>query len=195
MRLLRDPVERRGGGQQRPVGRVGPPPVELPAATVGRLLEMLSAQHEWLKRLLELAETKLGALRRADADALSRCAAEEQLVLQRLFEQEPERDAVLACVAQGLQRGDARRLRLAELAQQMSEPWGSRLRAKIAGLQGTARELRQKNRRAASVACNLHRHIRAVLDGLAGADQEPALYGPTGRRAQRSTLNWIDAVG
>ena len=54
----------------------------------GELLEAVAGLHELLMQLLELARTKVTAMRAADVDAMRQCAAQECGVLERLFEQE-----------------------------------------------------------------------------------------------------------
>lgn len=159
------------------------------------LLAAVTGLHELLKQLLELATSKLAAMRAADTDALQRCAANESAVLQRLFEQEKERDAAIARLAQGLPPGGTGPPRLSELAQRLGEPFSSRLRAKTAGLREVATALQEKNRLAAAVARNLHTHICAVFDDVAKVNQESVVYGPSGKHEQRSKRTWVDAVG
>ncbi|MBU0616148.1 MAG: flagellar protein FlgN [Planctomycetes bacterium] len=164
-------------------------------AQVGELLEALSALHEMLKQLLELARAKLVAMRAADAAALQRCAARECGVLERVFEQERRRDAVLARLAQSLHWDCAAPPRLSEIAGKLPEPFSSRLRAKTAGLRQTANELRRENGVAAEVARHLHKHIRAVVEDIARVNQESVVYGPSGKHEQRTNQTWVDAVG
>ena len=164
-------------------------------AQVGELLETVSALHEMLKQLLELARAKLVAMRAADAAALQRCAARECGVLERVFEQERQRDAVLARLAQSLHWDYAAPPRLSEIAGKLPEPFSSRLRAKTAGLRQTANELRRENGVAAEVARHLHKHIRAVFEDIARVNQESVVYGPSGKHEQRTNQTWVDAVG
>ena len=159
------------------------------------LLAALTSLHELLKQLLELAGKKLAAMRVADADTLQQCAAEEGGVLQTVFERGRERDAALARLAQSLHWRDAGHRRLSEAAERLPEPFSSRLRAKIVGLRETANELQQKNQLAATVARNLHKHIRAVFDDVASVNQESVVYGPSGKHEQRNKRTWVDAVG
>jgi hypothetical protein len=164
-------------------------------ADVRDLLITLTALHELLKQLLELAGRKLAAMRAADADTLQQCAAEESAVLQTLFEREKQRDAALARLAQSLPGRVTARSSLSAVAERLSEPLSSRLRAKIAGLRQIATALQEKNRLAASVARNLHDHIRAVFSDVANVNQESIVYGPSGKHEQRNKQAWVDAVG
>ncbi len=166
-----------------------------PAPQVDELLELLSSLQDLLRQLTDLAETKLQAMREADVEGLHRCAARECQVLERLFEREQSRDAVLARVAQALRYEPDSRPRLAEVAEKLAEPHSSRLRAKIAGLRHVSTELRQKNRLAAEVARHLHQHIRAVFEDLAQVNRESVVYGPNGQHEQRINKTWVDAVG
>jgi len=159
------------------------------------LLGTVTSLHELLKQLLQLAGKKLAAMRAADADALQQCAADEAAVLQALFEREKQRDALLARLAQSLQWREAGHPRLSAFAERLPEPFSSRLQAKIAGLRQTAQELRQKNQLAATVARNLHKHIRTVFEDVAKVNQESVVYGPSGKHEQRNMKTWIDAVG
>ena len=164
-------------------------------AQIDELLDALSALHELLNQLLELARAKLAAMRAADAPGLQRCAARECGVLERLFERERHRDAVLARLAQSLQWDATGPPRLSEVATKLPEPFSSRLRAKTAGLRQTANELRRENRLAAEVAQHLHKHIRAVFEDIARVNQESVVYGPNGRHENRTSKTWVDAVG
>ena len=174
--------------------REGEAPAEL-QLQVRELLELLSALHELLKRLLELARAKVDAMRGADAVGLQRCAAEECGLLERLFEHEDQRNAAFARLAQSLHWNDVARVRLSDIAERLPEPFSSRLRARTAGLRRTADELRQKNRLAAEVARHLHDHIRAVFEEVARVNQESVVYGPSGKHEQRTNETWVDAVG
>jgi hypothetical protein len=164
-------------------------------AQICALVAAVASLHEVFRQLLELAGKKLSAMRAADAEALQQCATDEGGVLQILFERERQRDAAIACLAQGLQWGDAGSPRLSQIAERLPEPFSSRLRAKIAGLRQTASELQQKNRLAATVAHNLHKHIRAVFEDIASVNQESVVYGPNGKHEQRNKKSWVDAVG
>jgi hypothetical protein len=164
-------------------------------AQIGELLEALSGLHEMFKQLLALARAKLVALRAADAAALQRCAARECGVLERLFEQERQRDAVLARLAQSLHPGSTAVPRVSEIAERLPEPFSSRLRARAVGLRQTAKELRCENRVAAEVARHLHKHLRAVFEDIVHLNQESVVYGPSGKHEQRVNKTWVDAVG
>jgi CHAT domain-containing protein len=164
-------------------------------AHVGDLLAAMSSVHDLLRQLLELADTKLSAMRRADVEALRQCATDESSVLQELIEREKQRDAVLARLAQSLHWPDRGGGRLSGIAERLSEPFRSRLLAKTESLHQIASALRQKNRLAASVARNLHSHIRAVFDDVARVNQESVMYGPSGKHEHRNAQAWVDAVG
>jgi hypothetical protein len=165
------------------------------SAMLEALLQVVSSIHDVMKQLLELATEKLAAMRAADAAGLQACAARECAALERMFGQEQERDAVLARAAQSLRWEGPLPPRLSEIADRISEPHCSRLRAKIAGLRQTAVELQGKNKLAAEVARHLHKHLRAIFEEIAGVDQERAVYGPHGQPEQRATKTWVDAVG
>lgn len=186
-------------GEEAVVAKIAAPPDAAEAhdteAQVGELTEALSGLQELLEQLLGLARAKLAAMRAADANALQRCAARECGVLERLFDRERRRDAVLARLAQSLQWNGGPRLRLPEIADALPEPHCSRLRARTAGLRRTAEELRRKNRVAAEVARHLHEHVRAVFEHIARVNQESVVYGPSGKHEQRTNRTWVDAVG
>ena len=165
------------------------------AAQVDELLDLLSSLQDLLRQLTDLAGTKLQAMRGADASGLHQCAARECQVLERLFQREQDRDAVLARVAQALRYEPDSRPRLTEIAEKLPEPHSSRLRAKITGLQQVSTKLRQKNQLAAEVARHLHKHIRAVFEDLAQVNRESVVYGPNGQHEQRINKTWVDAVG
>ena len=177
-------------GAKMRISAVGEPDLvrvfeSVPAAD--ELLDSLSSLQDWLRQLTELAEVKLQAMRRADAEGLHRCAARECQVLEQLFQCERARDAIVARVAQALRYEADERPRLTEIAEKLPEPASSRLRAKIAGLQQVSTNLRQKNRLAAEVARHLHKHIRAVFEDLAQVNRESVVYGPTDNTNNGST--------
>ena len=171
-----------------------PAPSE-PEAHVRDLLAMLTALHDSLRQLVELADRKLAAMRIADTEALQRCTAEEGRLLQAVFARERQRDAILARLAQDLPQPGGGPAELSEIADRLAEPSSSRLQAKIAGLCQTATALREKNRLAATVARNLHAHVRTVFDDVANANRESVVYGPNGKHEQRNPQTWVDAVG
>jgi len=179
------------------VDRVILPPSDEPhAAQAARELPVLLAElHESLKQLLELAGEKLAAMRRADHEALQRCAQRESEVLQELFRREPQRKAVFARLAQGLRASAAEAPSLSDIAARLPEPLASSLRARGGALRAVAEELQRKNRLAAAVARSLQSHIRGIFAELAGVAQESQMYGPHGQQQNGAARCWIDALG
>jgi len=168
------------------------------------LLVGLGDVQQILNQLLEAAGHKLAAMRRADAAALHECAAREDRLLRALFAREKQRAAVLAQLAQSLPCPQEGRVRISDVTQWLDEPLASQIRARVAGLRHTAAALHEKNRLAATVARNLHEHIRAVFRELAHGGQESGVYGPNGKHDGGETgagsANWrrglvVDAVG
>jgi hypothetical protein len=186
--------------------RLAPPPVawdDLPSgaaraaldAEARALAETLSELQPALRRLIELSERKLAALRRADTEGLTRCAQEEKELLQSVQLLERRRHAVLARLAQQLRWPPAAGATLSHIADRLHEPISSVIRARIAPLRDLASTLEKTNRLAASVARNLHQHLRALFADVARANQETVVYGPLGQPEMRTTRAWVDAVG
>ena len=170
-----------------------------PAANVAQaadeLLVVAGELHAVLKQLLGVATDKLQAMRSADTSALYQCAAQEGRLLHAMFEREKQRNAVIARLAQELHWETEGPPRMSEVAARLPAPYGPRLQATTEGLRETTTALREKNKLAARVARNLHKHIRAVLDEVASANQEALGYGPSGKHEQVNTKSWVDAVG
>jgi FlgN protein len=145
-----------------------------------------------LRALLAIADRKLAALRSADAAALGRCAAEETRMLRALLAAQPERDAVLAGLAQGLPTEGHGLPRPADIAANCDEPLASKILAICSGLRTTALELAQKNRLVADVARGLQSHIRGVFREVAEAAEPQSGYGQVRRRTAMPAL--VDAV-
>ena len=181
MRIVRDNLEAK--------------PAAGPTQAAEELLAVASELQAVLNQLLGVATEKLKAMRAADTRALYQCAAEEGRLLQLMFDREKQRTAVFARLAQELHWETDRPPRMSEIAARLSEPYGPRLQAKTEGLRQTTAALREKNQLAARVARNLHKHIRAVLDEVARANQEALVYGPSGKHEQRNMKSWVDAVG
>lgn len=178
------PEDSRGGGVRAAV--------EVEARALG---EALSELQPALRRLIDLSRVKLEALRKADATALVRCAREEGELLQTVQLIERRRRAVLARLAQQLQWPSAVSAPLSHLAERLPEPISSVIRARITPLRDLASTLEKTNRLAASVARNLHQHLRALFAEVARANQETVVYGPLGQLETRTTRAWVDAVG
>lgn len=159
------------------------------------LLAELTALHDQLKRLVELAERKLHALRSANAFELQRCAGEEDELVAALYGKTPGAGAVLAGLAQRLRDAAGEAGRLSDLARNFAPPISSQIQARIAGLRELARKLEEKNRLVASVARGLHGAMRAVLEDVREARRETVGYQASGRSASRAKESWIDAVG
>ncbi len=159
------------------------------------LVEALSELQPALRRLIDLSRGKLDALRRADTAALMRCAREEGELLQGVELLERRRRAILARLAQQLQWPPAVSAPLSQLADRLPEPISSVIRARITPLRDLAVTLEKTNRLAASVARNLHQHMRALFAEVARASQETVVYGPLGQLETRTTRAWVDAVG
>lgn len=188
------PAKATTGITVQPEPRVLPSPAAL-AEPLGGLMEYLGELHVLLQRLTELSREKLASLRRADTEGLQSCAARERELLERVFRAAQGRAAVLARLAQALHIADLKDLRLVHFAERLPEPHASALRARIAALEQSARQLQQKNEIAATVAHNLQSHIRGVFAALAKATQEHTGYGPKGMPEMTSTRCWVDAVG
>ncbi|TWT41867.1 FlgN protein [Phycisphaerae bacterium RAS1] len=164
-------------------------------ADVLQLLTLLGRWQAQLAGLLQIADDKLAAMKRADADALTACAQREEALLRGVGAGEQERHELLARLAQALPGGPSRIARLSDLAGILPEPLASQILAKNAGLRQAALKLREKNRLAAGVARHLQLHIRGVFAEVAKAGQESIVYGPQGRHEQRNRLSFVDAVG
>jgi hypothetical protein len=165
------------------------------AASVQSLDAALTAWHDQLGRLAELAAEKLAAMRAADADALQRCSADEAELLERVRSTAADREAALAGVAQAVRWEGVKTARLPQLAARLPQPHASRIHAKSLALREIAGTLEKRNRLAAGVARNLQSHLRAVLEGLAQGGQESVVYGRSGQFQNAAALNWVDAVG
>ncbi len=166
------------------------------------LTQRLADLHARLRQLAELAGEKLAALRRADAPALTECAAREEILLREQLSDDAQHKALLARLAQTLHCPAAPRVTLAEIADRLPEPAASHLRARTAALRQIAAVLQQKNQLAADVARKLQFHLRGVFTDLA-APPDVALYGPQGHRliagapqpVGEGSRRFIDAVG
>lgn len=170
----------------------------------GKLCEALAETQRQTRALLDLAERKLVALRRADAAELNQCAREEASLVEEAQRTGCARKTVIARLAQRLRAPRLRNGSLAEIAARLPEPFSSSLKARSVPLRELAVALEEKNQLIARVARNLHQHIRAVFDALAQPEDEAAAYGPTGERpvanrsqsgANRPRKTWVDAVG
>lgn len=159
------------------------------------LFETLGSLHGRLARLGDLAESKLAAMRAADASRLHELAAEEAAELEALAAEDVRREAALARVAQGMPDRASARPRLAEVAETFSEPQRSKILGKSEGLRAMATRLAEKNALVADVARGLHNHVRGVFAEVAKVNQEAVVYGKDGREHQRTSKSWVDAVG
>lgn len=159
------------------------------------LLSALTALHERLVDLAQLALAKIGAMRAADVATLDSLAAREAAALESLQACDAQRRAILAGFAQHLPQLTRQAPRLGELADCLPAPLALQIRAKNEGLRSAARTLEEKNQLVAFVARSLHSHVRGVFADLARANQESVVYGRTGQHDQRVARSWVDAVG
>ncbi len=166
-----------------------------PESIAGELLEQLAELHATMKQLAELAGRKLTAIRAADSEALHQCAECESQLLNRLFRSEPKRKALLASLAQSLRCPSRPSPRLSEIADRLSEPLASALRARSLALAQISKDLQKKNRLVGTVARNLQSHLRGVFAALTGASTEAVVYGPAGQPEVGQVRFWMDAVG
>lgn len=165
------------------------------AGDAAALVAALAELHALMKRLVELVNEKLDALRGADAERLMRCARDEAAALEAVLHNNRARDAILARLAQSLHWPQIRTAPLCEIAACLPQPQASQIRAKSVPLRRLAEELAEKGRLAADVARNLHAHVRAMFAQLAQASQEAVVYGRNGQPDSKVTRNWVDAVG
>lgn len=164
-------------------------------SAVASLLGVLDRLQDQLTALSTLASAKLQALRAADADALLSGARSEQQMLEALVADQQTRDAEIARLAQVLRIESSPLPRLTVLAERLPEPHASKILAKSAGLRALSLELQKKNRHAADVARQLHKHVVAVFADIANAGRESVTYGRSGQHETGSSANWFDAVG
>lgn len=162
------------------------------AAGLPALLDALRAS---LTRLLELSETKLHALRSADAPALQRCASEESAALEEWLSLQRRREVEIARLAQGLPTPWEGRATLSALAERLPATLACEIRGKTGDLRALAAKLQATNRAAAELARGLHSHIRAVFQELARSGSETAGYGRSGQLQSRRQERWVDALG
>lgn len=160
-------------------------------ALVGHLAEL----HAVLKELHEIATAKLGAMRRADAAALQRCAGRESRLLEQALRLARVRPAMIARAAQSLPTGVTSAATLAEICERSPEPISSTLRARMRGLEEIAVRLRESNRIAALVARELHTRVRDLFATLASMNRDKCGYGPQGRETHRAGSGLFEAVG
>jgi hypothetical protein len=168
------------------------------AASTDAVIELdatLAALQGGMKALVSVADDKLGAMRRADVEALHACATRETDLLEAHLARERERDAVLARLAQQMPALRAPRRAWTAVVEALPEPGASRIRARMQGLRAVAGELQKKNALAADVARKLQSHIREVFTAVAHADRECIGYGRHGRQEQTTARQWVDALG
>ncbi|RMF75572.1 MAG: hypothetical protein D6744_13285, partial [Planctomycetota bacterium] len=103
----------------------------------------LKELYSLLAELVELSQSKLAAMRAADADALQRIALRESRLLPELVDRQRRRDAVLARLAQSLHGLAPSAPSLTAAAEKLSEPWKSKITAKTEGLRALAEKLRR----------------------------------------------------
>ncbi len=163
---------------------------------LAELLRHLSELYAAIVQLADLAAEKLAAMRVADTAALQRCTEREAELLQGVLHAEQQRPAILARLAQALHRPELATARLAQIADHLTEPAASALRARSVALREAAGRLQKKNRLAAVVARNLQGHLRGVFAAVAKAAQESVVYGPRcGTGFRTAPQGWVDAVG
>ncbi len=163
--------------------------------TAAGLPALLDALHACLTRLLELAETKLHALRSADAPTLQRCASEESAALEEWLSLQRRREVEIARLAQGVPIPPDGRATLSALADRLPAALACEIRGKTGDLRALAVRLQTTNRAAAELARGLHSHIRAVFQELARSGSETAGYGRSGQLQSRRQERWVDALG
>jgi hypothetical protein len=157
-------------------------------------LAALTALSELLAGLTAVAERKLAALRAADAGALHACAADENVLLRQMMENQQQRTELQARLAQEQRLEPAGLNCLSEIARLLPEPQASAVRARALGLRVAAERLRDRNRLAGEVARHLQGHIRAIFAGLAEALQESCGYGPDGQTEASAARSVVDAI-
>jgi len=165
-------------------------------ASDGRMLDAYLGQlFALLSGLVEVAERKLAALRRAQVAELEECTAREGELLQQVRQTEQQRRAVLARFAQRLPDGQQAAPNLQELAVGLPEPISSSLRARSAGVRHVATVLQEKNRLAARVAHDLQSHLHGIFADLRKVNSETVVYGAQGEHKHTRVRSLVDAVG
>ncbi len=193
----RAPSAPAGPARSQPAGPdAGSASLRYDATSDGRaLLACLADLQGLVTHLLDLANQKLAAMRRADAAALQHIAAREAGLIDQVQRHKQVRHAVLARLAQGLRAPELPAAGLEKIAARLPEPQASSIVARTRGLREIALALEQKNRLAAEVAHRLQSHVRGLFSQLAQAGQESVVYGPRGQHEQTRTRVWVDAVG
>jgi len=149
------------------------------------------------EELLSVIQQKLGAMRRADTDALNSCLAREQFLSDRIRQQEGLRQQLVQLIGQeiGISAEAAQHLSLRELAEELGEP----RRAQLLGLAGSVREvlaaIDRSNKVATLVTEEMLKHFRRVYAAMARAGDSAGTYSPGGELTTDRPARVFEAVG
>lgn len=151
-----------------------------PIHELERLLTDMLAEHERLEALLQ---TKLDALRRADAKAVTDCCGRENQIVQKIATLEKRRQAVVAQITQQHNPAAAELMTMAAIAATVDEPRKGRLLTLHAKLRSTAEQTQRTVRVAKQATEGLLNHVQGLMQRIARVVNDGGTYGRAGRVA------------
>lgn len=161
------------------------------------LVRLLGELRELYGQLGAHMGLKLDAIRRGDSDAIHSITAREMMLAGRASEREGLRRQIAQRLGEhlGIDRGAARSMRLADLAERLIEPRRSQLLGAAAGLRDKLEEVERAQRVNALVTREILRHLGDVLAVMTGGGAKGDVYSRRGRHDVPRSANVFEAVG
>ncbi len=132
------------------------------------------------RQLLDVVTQKQQALRNAQPQRLAQLVEREQVVLQRIGQEEMQRQEIVTA----LSRGAGQPKRLSQIADEAPEPVRGRLLVHHQSLRELLEQVRRANDVARRATDGLLRHMRGVVQMVTRAVNVNGTYGRQGLNAQ-----------
>ena len=146
------------------------------------LITLLGALGNLQERLLDLAQSKIDAMKRADVPALRRLSDQEQALAKRLTDSNGLRCQLMDSIGAelGMPAPSARALSVSQLAKRLSGPGRMNLLATADRLRKAVSRTAQVNRVAGASAREILNHLKWVFGAVRPADAKPLGYSGDG---------------
>jgi hypothetical protein len=169
--------------------------------TVGQtqeLAQQLDRLESLHRRLLEIINRKIEAMRRSDIDEIRACLDPEAALVQQIAEQEGRRKRMVGQMGQqlGLSPSRARTVNLRRLADRLPPEQRPPLLHATDRLRTAVAKVAERNRVAGVIAREILRHFRHVFSAMtSGGGPGPESYTHHGQRQTVAPKRLLDAVG
>jgi flagellar biosynthesis/type III secretory pathway chaperone len=161
--------------------------------SLDNLVEHLQNMRELYEQIEQTANNKLKMMRSGDINGMESCTAREQFLTEQVSAIETSRKKTLQQIATVL--GLAQTPKITALAQEVEEPYQSRLMVLVQEVRQIAEKVRKINQVNAAVTHEVINCFAQVQKKIKAQYCNIGLYDYTGHMRMTKNVNLLDAVG